>query len=175
METFGLHNDWCANLILLARVSIKCKNAALSDISWGGCGARPIPGQGRGKSLRLGVVCIPSIVMGRVHRSVLGSLYPHKISRPLYTTSHLTSSKTTLHPTLHRGRIPISEAVFSAGMMCPVSVPGNPGIVMLHTCIDFTFLPSGRFTVRGFVAVCLFTTSTPSITKMDVAPVSAMV
>ena len=69
----------------------------------------------------------------------------------------------------------MSEVVFSAGMMCPVSVPGNPGIVMLHTCIDLTFLPSGRFTVRGFVVTHLFTTSTPSITKMDVALVSAMV
>ncbi len=160
-------------MTLLARVHIKCKNAALSDISWGRCRARPIPGQGCGKSLWLGVVRIPSIVMGRVHRSVLGSLYPCKITRPFYTTSHLTSLKTTLHPTLHRGWIPMSKAVFSAGMMCPVSVPGNPGIVMLHTCINFTFLPSGRFTVRGFVAMHLFTTSTPSITKMDVAPVSA--
>ncbi len=169
-----MHNNWCAKLTLLAHVRIKCKNAALSDISWGGCRARPIPGQGRGKSLWLGVVRIPSIVMGRVHRSVLGSLYPPKITHPLYMSSHLTSSKTTLHPTLHRGRIPMSKAVFSAGMMCPVSVVGYPGIVMLHTCVNFTFLPSGRFTVRGFDATRLFTTSTPSITKMDVAPVSAM-
>ncbi len=168
-----MHNNWCANLTLFARVCIECKNAALSDISWGGCGARPIPRQGCGKSLWLGVVCIPSIVMGRVHRFVLGSLYPRKITCPLYTTSHLTLSKTTLHPTLHRGWIPMSEAVFSAGMMCPVSLPGNPGIVMLHTCVDFTFLPSGRFMVRGFVATRLFTTSTLSITKMDVALVSA--
>ncbi len=168
-----MHNDWRTNLTLLACVVIECKNAALSDISWGGCGARPIPGQGRGKSLWLGVVRILSIVMGRVHRSILGSLYPCKITRPLYMTSHLTSSKTTLHPTLHRGWIPMSEAVFSAGMMCPVSVVGNPGIVMSHTCVDFTFLPSGRFTVRGFDATRLLTTSTPSITKMDVASVSA--
>ncbi len=57
--------------------------------------------------------------------------------------------------------------------MCPVSVTGNPGILMSHACIDLTFLPSGRLMVRGFVATCLFATSTPSITKMDVAPVSA--
>ncbi len=168
-----MHNNWCANLTLLACVRIECKNAALSDISWGGCGVQPILGQGRGKSLWLGVVRIPSIVMGRVHRFVIGSLYRRKMTRPLYTTSHLTSSKTTLHPTLHRGRIPMSKAVFSAGMMCPVSVVGNPGIVMSHTCVDFTFLPSGRFTVRDFDATRLFTTSTPSITKMDIAPVSA--
>jgi hypothetical protein len=59
--------------------------------------------------------------------------------------------------------------------MCPVSVMGNPGIFMSHACVDLTFLPSGRLTVRGFVATCLFATSTPSITKMEVAPVSAMV
>ena len=46
---------------------------------------------------------------------------------------------------------------------------------MSHACIDLTFLPSGRLMVRGFVATCLFATSTPSITKMDVAPVSATV
>ncbi len=44
---------------------------------------------------------------------------------------------------------------------------------MLHTCVDLIFLPSGRLTVNGFVANCLFSTSTPSITKMDVAPMSA--
>jgi hypothetical protein len=44
---------------------------------------------------------------------------------------------------------------------------------MSHTCVNLTFLPSGRLTVRGFVANRLFSTSTPSITKMDVAPVSA--
>jgi hypothetical protein len=51
---------------------------------------------------------------------------------------------------------------------------GNPGIFMLHACVNLTFLPSGRLTVRGFVATRLFATSTPSITKMEVAPVSAM-
>ncbi len=58
--------------------------------------------------------------------------------------------------------------------MCPMSVMGNPEICMSHTCIDLIFLPSGRLRVRGFVANHLFSTSTPSITKMDVAPLSAM-
>ncbi len=57
--------------------------------------------------------------------------------------------------------------------MCPVRVIGNPGIFMSHTCVNLIFLPSGRLTVSGFVAICLFSTSTPSITKMDIAPVSA--
>jgi hypothetical protein len=58
-------------------------------------------------------------------------------------------------------------------MMCPVRVIGNPGILMSHTGIDLILLPSGRLTVSGFVANRLFSASTPSITKMDVAPVSA--
>jgi hypothetical protein len=173
VEIFGLHNNWCANLTLLAHFRIECKKAAPSYISWGGCRARPIPGQGCGKSIWLRVVRIPSFVIGRVHRSVLGSLYSLKKTLPLYMTSYLTSSNTTLHPTLHRGQIPISKVVFRSGMMCPVSVTGNPGILMSHAFVDLTFLPSGRLTVRGFVAMHLFAASTPSITKMDAAPVSA--
>ncbi len=53
-----------------------------SSFVWarGGCGARLIPGQGCSKSFWLGVVRIPSFVIGRVHRSVAGSLYPLKIT-----------------------------------------------------------------------------------------------
>ncbi len=85
MEIFGLHNGWCANLTLLARVRIECKKAAPSYISWGGCRAQPISGQDRGKSIWLGVVRIPSFVIGRVQRSVLRS-YSLKITRLSYTT-----------------------------------------------------------------------------------------
>ena len=28
VDIFGLHNDWCANLVLLGRVHIECKNKA---------------------------------------------------------------------------------------------------------------------------------------------------
>ncbi len=59
--------------------------------------------------------------------------------------------------------------------MCPVNTCGKPGIVMSHTCEDLTFLPSGKLIVSGLVAGLLFTTSTPSIIKIDVAPVSAIV
>ena len=50
--------------------------------------------------------------------------------------------------------------------------PGD--ILMSHTCVDFTCLPSGRFTVNGFFAGRLFLVPTPSMTKIDVAPVSAI-
>ena len=43
-----------------------------------------------------------------------------------------------------------------------------------HTCVDFTCRPSGRLIVSGFVAILLLSTLTPSIIKIDVAPVSAI-
>jgi hypothetical protein len=58
--------------------------------------------------------------------------------------------------------------------MCPVNVVGSPGILTSHMCVDLICRPSGRLIVRGFVAVHLFFTSTPSIMKIDVAPVSAI-
>ena len=78
----------------------------------------------------------------------------------------------TLQPTLHSRQMLMSDAIIKSGMMLPVQITGNPGIFMSHTCVDLIFLPSGRLTVSGFVANLLFSTSTPSITKIDVAPVS---
>ena len=103
VEIFGLHNDWCANFTAFTLVLIECVNPA---IDW--CGARPIQGPGCGKVanvmgphvLRRLSSCIftcgpcagvPGVVhtfagvgtMGRVHRSVDGSLYPRRISLPL--------------------------------------------------------------------------------------------
>jgi hypothetical protein len=41
-------------------------------------------------------------------------------------------------------------------------------------CVDLICLPSGRLIVSGFNAGRLFFTSAPSMTKIDVAPVSAI-
>lgn len=60
------------------------------------------------------------------------------------------------------------------GTMCPVNVVGSPGISMSHMCVDLICLPSGRLIVSGFIAGRLFFTSAPSMTKIDVAPVSAI-
>ena len=60
------------------------------------------------------------------------------------------------------------------GTMCPVNVVGSPGISMSHMCVDLICLPSGRLIISGFIAGRLFFTSAPSITKIDVAPVSAI-
>ncbi len=168
-----MHNNWCKNFTLLACVCTECKNKAPLYRARGGCGARIIPGQGCGKSFWLGSVRIPSFVIGRVHRFVAGSLYPLKTTLHLYMTSHFSLSKMTLQPILYSGGMPISNAKFRSRMMHPVRVIANPGIFMSHTCVDLIFLPSGRLTVSSFVANRLLSMSTPSIIKMDVAPVSA--
>ncbi len=79
-----------------------------------------------------------------------------------------------MHPALHNTLIPKSDAIAKFGTICPVNVVGSPGMLMSHICIDLTCLPSGRLIVNGFVAGRLFSTLTPSMTNMDVAPVSAM-
>jgi hypothetical protein len=66
------------------------------------------------------------------------------------------------------------DATAKWGMTCPINMVGSPGIILLHTCIDYTFLPSGMLMVIGLVAMHLLLTSTPSIIKIDVVPVSAM-
>jgi hypothetical protein len=70
--------------------------------------------------------------------------------------------------------MPKSEAMAKFGTMCSVSIVGRPGMSISQLCIDFTCLPSGRLIVSGFVAGLLFFTSTPSMTNIKVAPVSAM-
>jgi hypothetical protein len=70
--------------------------------------------------------------------------------------------------------MPIRDATVRWGTICPVKRYGNPGMVMLHVCVDFIFLPSGMVMLKGLLGRCLFTTLAPSIMKMDVALVSAM-
>ncbi len=111
---------------------------------------------------------------GNVQRSVAWSFLPAKITVPLYHTSHFSLSNTTLHPALHKGRIPIREAIFNDGTMCPVNVCGSPGIWMSHTWVDHIVVPSGKFILSGLVAMCLLSTSELSMMNIAVAPVSAM-
>ncbi len=114
------------------------------------------------------------IVNGNVHKSVNKLCGPIKISFPSYHTSTLSIWNTTMHPALQNGWIPKREAIARFGMMCRTNGLGRPGTTTLHVCVDFTCCPSGRFTVNGFLAGCLFTTGIPYCTKTDVAPVSAM-
>ncbi len=59
-------------------------------------------------------------------------------------------------------------------MMCPVKTVGNPGMVMLQTCVDIICHPLGMLIFKGFAAGILLTTSMPSMMKIEVAPVSAI-
>jgi hypothetical protein len=110
--------------------------------------------------------------IGNVHRSVAWSFVPAKITVPLYHTSHFLLSNTTLHPALHKGQIPIREAIFNDGTMCPVNVCGSPGIWMSHTWVDRIVVPSGKFILSGLVAMRLLSTSALSMMNIAVAPVS---
>ncbi len=121
-----------------------------------------------------GVVPIFPSGIGNVHRSVAWSFVPAKITVPLYHTSHFSLSKTTLHPALHKGQIPIREAIFNDGMMCPVNICGSPGIWMSQTWVDHIVVPSGKFILSGLVAIHLLSTSALSMMNIAATPVSAM-
>ncbi len=113
-------------------------------------------------------------LMGSIQRLVARSLNPCKITLPLNTTLHLSLSKVMVHPALQRDLMPIIDAIVRCGTMCPVKTVGNPGIVISQICVDLTFQLSGMLMVKGLGLTRLLTTPTPSIMKMDVAPVSAI-
>jgi hypothetical protein len=92
----------------------------------------------------------------------------------LYITSHVVSVKMTVHPVLHSTQIPMREAIDRPGTMCPVRATGRLGMFILHVCVDVTVSPLGRLIVRGTTACFTFCIGMPSITKSEVAPVSAM-
>jgi hypothetical protein len=84
--------------------------------SMGVCGERPKQGPGHGSMAGPGVVHT-LVGISSIRRSVVGSLYPRKITLPLKITSHFLLSKTTLHPALHKGQIPIRDAIVKDGAM----------------------------------------------------------
>ena len=154
------------------------KNPAASEmLGKGGSRAKLLQGPSSNRlvvadSTAPGVVHIPSPVIGRVHRSVLGSSYPCKIILLLYRTMHFLSSNVMVHPALHNTLMPNSNAILIPGTMCPVNTVGRPGMVMSHVCVDITLLSSGRLIVIGLMVGFIFSMGVPSITKIDVAPVS---
>ncbi len=92
----------------LALVCTECVNVAMvtpgcvSLASIGRCGAQPSQGPGHGR--RVGPGAVHTFVgMGRVHKLVLGSLNPCKITTPLNIIPHFLLSKITLHPALQSG------------------------------------------------------------------------
>ena len=112
--------------------------------------------------------------MGSVQRSVDGSLAPCKIILLSYFTSHVASVNVTSQPALHSTLIPRRDAIAKPGTMCPVRIFGNPGMIMSHMCIDFTMPPFGRLILRGAAVVHTLFMGVPTMTNMEVAPVSAM-
>jgi hypothetical protein len=64
----------------------------------------------------------------------------------------------------------MSNANAKSGTMCPVRSVIRLRMAMSHMCVDCTLCPSGRLIVNGLDATHLFTTSTPSMINMDVAP-----
>ena len=104
-----------------------------------------------------------------------GSLDPRKIMLDLYLTSHRLSVNVTSHPALQSTRMPISDAMVKFGTMCPCRTFGSPGSTMSQMCVDRTTSPFGRLMERGSLAGRTFVMGVPAITKMEVAPVSAMV
>ncbi len=156
-------------------------NIAIAGIG-GVWGAQPFTGLGPGH------VCISNLLVvadsgvvpifprgiSNVHRSVTRSFVSANITVPLYHTLHFSLSKTTLHLALHKGRIPIREAIFNDGTMCPVNVCGSPGIWMLRTWVDRIVVPSSIFILSGLVAIRLLSTSALSMMNIAVVPVLAM-
>ena len=120
------------------------------------------------------VVAISLRVSGRVHKSIVGSLYPHTIMVFLYMTSHFLLSKVTLHPALHRILMPIRDAIVIPGTICPINTMGRPGMVMSQMWVKTTLLPPGKVMVIGWSASCKFLMGVPFIMKIEIAPVSVM-
>jgi hypothetical protein len=79
-----------------------------------------------------------------------------------------------VHPASVRARIPNREAMDNSGTMCHTRVVGRPGSTMSHICVDIIRRPSANATLRGQVVICLLRTGVPSITKISVAPKSAI-
>jgi hypothetical protein len=157
-----------------------CEHSDCRD--WGVWGAQLFTGLGRCNVCisnllvvaDFGVVPIFPRGIGNVHRLVALSFVPAKITVPLYHTPHFLLSKTTLHPALHKGRIPIREAIFNDGTMCPINVCGSLGIWMSQMCVDRIVVLLGKSLLSGLAAMRLLSTSTLSMMNIAATPVSAM-
>ena len=80
----------------------------------------------------------------------------------------------TVHPALQRGQMPMRDAMVNYRTMCPVKMVGRPGMFISHTCVECTFLPSGKLIVRGVRVTHLLLTGAPSMMNIDIGPVSTM-
>ena len=60
------------------------------------------------------------------------------------------------------------------GTMCPAKMVGRPGMLILHTCVEYIYLPLGNLIVRGVHMILLLSMGAPSMMNIGVAPVSTM-
>ncbi len=111
VEIFGLHNNWCTNFPAFPLVCTECVNTAIwgSSDAWG---------------LRCDVFTWSSLLImssaaliGNIHKSMEGSFVPHKITLLLLITLQYFLVNNTLHPALHRTRMPIKDAINNLGTM----------------------------------------------------------
>ncbi len=143
IDIFGLHNDWCANITALACVWMECVNVA--TLGWSMCSVTGEYLCGM-YTFPLILIWLPVGLIGNIHKSIDGSLYPRRIILFLFMTSQCAFVNRTLHPASQSTRIPINDAINNLGTMCPVNTIGRPGVGMSHMCADLTLLPSGRLT-----------------------------
>ena len=86
----------------------------------------------------IGEVLPVELMIGRVHRSVVGSFMPVNIILPFYLTTHFSMSNfLTVHPASMSTWIPKRKAIDNSGTVCPTSVVGRPGIIILHMYCRF--------------------------------------
>ena len=103
-----------------------------------------------------------------------GSLLPLHNILPSKCTLHSSSSYVTLYPASHHTTTETSGVCASPGTMCAVvALSGSHGMFILHVCIDFITLPSGRLIEIGLDVGSTSTTGVTGSTKCPVAPASA--
>ncbi len=159
--------------MLFALVHTECVKHTMGVGRWAWVSART--GAANGIASLTQWVVMSKNPRGRVQRSVLGSLPPHTIIFPLYCTVHLCLLNVTSHPTCVNTCIPNREAIDKSRIMCPIRTNVRPSMCMSHMCVDTTCHPSTNVTLSGHVMRHLVIMSAPSMTKIWVAPESAMV
>ena len=79
-----------------------------------------------------------------------------------------------MHPASHNTAIEISDVCANPGIICAFfALSSSYGMFILHVCVDFITLPSGRLIEIGLDVGSTPSTGVPGNTKFPVAPASA--
>ena len=88
---------------------------------------------------------------GRTQRPGFGSLSPWNNTFWLTTTLNSLSSYSTFHSVSHNILIDTKDVCNSPGTIWAcVAFLGSPGTTILHVCVDFSLVPSGKLMRSGF-------------------------